>query len=256
MGAIEIGIALGLINLLFASFVGVQIRYLFGGASLVQVTPNLTYAEYARQGFGQLAAASLFVLPMLLLFDWLTDRECRAARRTFQVMAVVLIALLGVVMASAWHRLLLYQQAYGLTELRVYAAASLVWLGLTLLWFLATVLPGRRERFSFGATMLLVMVVFGLHLLNPDALIARVNLTRALQNKPLDVAYLTSLSADSLPVILEQLPRLPQSEQEIIRERLREHAVRTARGDWRNWNWSRAAGKQLLTRLLDARTRH
>ncbi|MCS7065228.1 MAG: DUF4173 domain-containing protein [Fimbriimonadales bacterium] len=249
VGAAEIGVALGLINLLFASFVAVQIRYLFGGASLVQVTPDLTYAEYARQGFGQLVAASLFVLPMLLLFDWLTNRESRVARCTFQAMAVLLIALLGVVMASAWHRLLLYQQAYGLTELRVYAAASMVWLGLTLLWFLATVLPGRRERFSFGATMLLAVTVIGLHLLNPDALIARVNLTRALQNKPLDVTYLTSLSADSLPVILELTPQLPEPEQAIIRERLRRHSVLKAAGDWRDWNWSRVEGRRLLKGL-------
>lgn len=249
VGAIEMGVALGLINLLFASFVAVQIRYLFGGASLVQVTPNLTYAEYARQGFGQLVVASLFVLPMLLLFDWLTDRENRVARRVFQAMAVLLMALLGVVMASAWHRLLLYQQAYGLTELRVYAAASMVWLGLTLLWFLLTVLPGRRERFGFGAAILLAAVVFGLHLLNPDALIARVNLTRVLQNKPLDVEYVTSLSADSLPTIREFLPQLPEREQALIRERLRDHPALTTQGDWRDWNWSRARGRELLTRL-------
>ncbi len=250
VGAIEMGIALGLINLLFISFVAVQIRYLFGGASLVQVTPNLTYAEYARQGFGQLVLASLFVLPMLLLFDWLTDRQNRVARRTLQVMAVLLIGLLSVVMASAWHRLLLYQQAYGLTELRVYAAAAMVWLGLTLIWFLLTVLPGRRERFSFGAAALIAAVVLGLHLVNPDALIARVNLQRALQGRRLDVDYLTARSADALPVIEAMLPRLPADQQQAVREQLRRRSSWIHTRDWRDWNWSRTIGKQTLQRLL------
>ncbi len=251
VGAVEIGIALGLINLLFLSFVVVQIRYLFGGASLVQVTPNLTYSEYAREGFGQLVIASLFVLPMLLLFDWLLDRESRFARRAFQGLALLLLVLLSVVMASAWHRLLLYQQAYGLTELRVYACASLVWLGLTLLWFLFTVLPGRRERFSFGASILLAVVVLALHLLNPDALIVRVNLTRVLEGKPLDVDYVTTLSADSLPTIRELLPRLPASHQQSVITRLRQHPLVDWEGDWRDWNWSRARGKANLIALVE-----
>ncbi len=255
VGAVEMGIALGLINLLFLSFVVVQIRYLFGGASLVQVTPNLTYSEYARQGFGQLVVASLFVLPMLLLFDWLIARN-RVARRTFQGLAALLLVLLSIVMASAWHRLMLYQQAYGLTELRVYAAASMVWLGLTLLWFLLTVLPGRRERFSFGATMLAAIVVVGLHLINPDALIARVNLTRALEGKPLDVNYVTSLSADSLPAIRELLPRLPASHRQAIIERLRQHPLAQSTSDWRDWNWSRTNAKRHLTSLLHDRRGH
>jgi hypothetical protein len=246
MGALELGVALGLINLLFLSFVLVQLRYLFGGASLVRITPNLTYADYARHGFGQLVVASLLTLPMLLLFEWLTNRENRTARRTFQVMAAGLIALLSVVMASAWYRLWLYQQAYGLTELRLYAAASMVWVGLVLLWFLLTVLPGRRERFSFGAMLLLMLVIIGLHGLNPDALIARVNLTRALQGKPLDTEYLTSLSADAIPTILTYLPRLKPAQQEAIRERLQKHPAHQAPNDWRSWNWSRVQGKRSL----------
>ncbi len=247
VGSVEMGVALGLINLLFLGFVLVQFRYLFGGAPLVRITPNLTYAEYARHGFGQLVVASLLTLPMLLLFEWLTDRENRAARRTFQGMAAGLIALLSVVMASAWYRLWLYQQAYGLTELRLYAAASMVWLGFVLLWFLLTVLPGRRERFGFGAMLLLILVIIGLHGLNPDALIARVNLTRALQGKPLDTDYLTSLSADAVPTILTYLPRLPTTQQEAIRERLQKHPLHQAPKDWRSWNWSRVQGRRYLS---------
>lgn len=49
LGAVEIGVILGLINLLFLSFVIVQVPYLFGGMALVQNTPDFKLAEYARR---------------------------------------------------------------------------------------------------------------------------------------------------------------------------------------------------------------
>ena len=45
---IEVGLVFGLVNALFLSFVGVQFRYLFGGAAQVESSSTLTYAEYAR----------------------------------------------------------------------------------------------------------------------------------------------------------------------------------------------------------------
>lgn len=51
LGPIEVGVVLGLLNLLFLAFVVVQVRYLFGGEALVLVSSTLTYAEYARRGF-------------------------------------------------------------------------------------------------------------------------------------------------------------------------------------------------------------
>src|SRR5262249_48989937 len=57
LGITEIATALSMLDLLFLLFVIVQFRYLFGGDALVQVTPDLTYAEYARRGFFELVFA-------------------------------------------------------------------------------------------------------------------------------------------------------------------------------------------------------
>src|SRR3546814_9714779 len=48
---------------LFALFVVVQLRYLFGGEDAVQRSVDLTYAQYARRGFFELVTASLLLLP-------------------------------------------------------------------------------------------------------------------------------------------------------------------------------------------------
>ena len=57
LGITEVATALAALDLLFLVFVIVQFRYLFGGDALVQVTPDLTYAEYARRGFFELVFA-------------------------------------------------------------------------------------------------------------------------------------------------------------------------------------------------------
>ena len=54
-------------------------------------------------------------------------------------------------MGSGLHRMRLYQGAYGLTELRLYTMAFMLWLGVVFGWFAWTVLRGHRERFAWGA---------------------------------------------------------------------------------------------------------
>src|SRR5690606_28461555 len=109
--------------LLFLFFVLVQFRYLFGGAGMIEVTPGLTYAEYARRGFFELVAASALVLPLLLVGDWLFDHRGPRDGWIFRALSLLLILLVLVVMASAFHRMRLYLGAYGMTEPRLYATA-------------------------------------------------------------------------------------------------------------------------------------
>ena len=87
LGAIEISIVLGLINLLFLSFVIVQIPYLFGGMDLVQTTPDFKLAEYARRGFGELVIVAALVLPILLLSHWLLRKDKPINEKIYRVLA-------------------------------------------------------------------------------------------------------------------------------------------------------------------------
>src|SRR5262249_58173417 len=58
-GQTEVAIVLAIVNVLFAAFVAVQIRYLFGGRGLVESRLHLTYAPYAPPRFFQLLPGSL-----------------------------------------------------------------------------------------------------------------------------------------------------------------------------------------------------
>jgi hypothetical protein len=103
--AAEISVALWILNLLFLAFMAVQLRYLFGGATLVEVTPGLTYADYARKGFFELVAAATLVVPILLAADWAAAQENERSRTVLRGTAVVLVVLLVGVIASAAYRL-------------------------------------------------------------------------------------------------------------------------------------------------------
>lgn len=262
IGITEAATHLALIDVLFASFVAVQFRYLFGGSGLVEVTPGLTYAEYAREGFAQLAVASALVLPSLLASDWLLRRERRSDDWIFRSLGGLQLLLLLVIIASALQRVRAYQVAYGLTQSRFYGAAFLGWLTLVSVVFATTVLRGRRERFAFPALASGFAFVALLFALNPDARIARANLMRAgagtetppveQQANPtdregpggVDVEYLGSLSADAVPTLLEALPDLPVGARCTLAAELVRRWGPMPEVDWRSWNGSEARARR------------
>lgn len=250
VGIIEMGVVLGLLNLLFLSFVLVQVKYFFGGAALVQTSTGLTYAEYARRGFFELVTVAALVLPLLLGAHWLLRKDNPAHERIFRALASVQIVLLFVIMASAVGRMRLYQSEYGLTELRVYTTAFMGWLALVFIWFALTVLRGERERFACGALLTAFMMVGLLHVINPDALIVRSNLSLAQSGRSFDAAYAASLSADAVPALVDALPSVNHYNQCVMTTTLLERYDELNRADWRTWNLSRARARNAIERNI------
>jgi len=247
---VPLATAFGLLDLLFLLFVVVQLRYFFGGSSLVEATSGLSYAAYARQGFFQLVVASALVLPIILGADHLIGGGTETQVRTFRQLAGLLLALLGVVMASALERMRLYVAAYGLTDDRLYATAFMILLIGVFAWFAWTVLRGNRARFAFGALMQAFAVLAGLHLLNPDAFILKTNLTRHAE-QPFDAKYALTLGADAVPTLLAALPQLTAEDRCLV-ARVVLARWNDASADWRTWNWSRARARSLVHDQADA----
>jgi len=240
LGALEIGIPLGALTVLFLAFIIVQARYLFGGEDLIRSTVGLTYAEYARRGFFELVAVAGLVLPLLMAAEWALNSEDRPATRIWRALAATILVLVGLIIASAAVRLRLYYHAYGLTQDRLYAAAVMIWIAVALAWFGTTVLRGKRNRFVFGAIVAGFVVVAGLNVLNPDAVIARANLTREARGEELDVHYLGLLSADATPVLTAALGDLSADHRcTIARDLASEHEERQG-SDWRSWSLGRS----------------
>jgi hypothetical protein len=238
LGSTEVIVALGALDLLFLAFVLVQARYLFGGGALVETQHGLTYAQYARHGFFELVAVTVLVVPVVLAANTLARDRLRAVRS----LSAALVLLELVVAASALQRLRAYVDQFGLTELRIYASGVVIWLAVVLVWALATVLRGRGRRFAVGAVVAGFAASAALNVANPDALIARTNLTRSTP----DAAYLGRLSDDAVPALLARLPtvRDPSLRRSLAQALLARHVERDLLG----WNAARAQARTLLAR--------
>jgi len=146
---------------------------------------------------------------------------------------------------------LLYQNEYGLTELRLYTTAFMCWLALVFIWFIATVLRGRREQFAFGSLIAGLLMIATLHVINPDALIVRVNIAHARAGRSFDAHYAVSLSDDAVPTLMKSLPALSAADQRIIAAKVLERLSPPKETDWRTWNWSRAEAQRVIQEEFD-----
>ena len=240
LGIVEVSVVLGLVNALFATFVLVQLSYFFGGHHTVLDTSGLTLAQYARSGFFELVMVVSLALPFLLGLHRLLSVKAGRPLRLFHALAGMQVGLLFLILASAAQRMWLYQQAYGLTELRLYVSACIIWLAFVLGWFLLSVLRDRLERFAPGAVAAGFVVVLGLHLINPDALIVKTNVARTEAGTTIDTAYLTYLSADAVPALLDALPTMEPEIQAAMAQQLIARWHQPASPDWRTWSRARA----------------
>jgi hypothetical protein len=255
LGILEVAIPLVAVTLLFLVFVTLQARWLFGGEEVIRATVGLTYAEYARRGFFELITVAALVIPLLMVSDWAIGDRAPLTMRRFRALAATQLMLVAAILASAVARLWLYQDAYGLTETRLYAAAFMTWIALTLGWFGLSVLRGHRERFVAGAAVAGFLVVASLNVLNPDRTIVRTNVARALSDKELDVSYVTSLSADAAPHLLAALPSLSDHDRCAVARHLVDAAAERRHASWRTWNLGRARASGIAGRARSTAAR-
>ncbi len=250
LGGIEMSIILGSLNILFLMFIMVQMSYFFGGDEFVINPSGPSYSEYARRGFFEMVTVAVLILPLLLVLHWMIQDNSAFQEKVFRVLAGSLVSMVFIILASAAHRMHIYQEAYGLTELRLYTSAFMVWLAGALFWFIATVLFGRRNRFGFGVLSGGVVVIMMLHILNPDAFIIKTNMERYKKGHAFDINYACSLSTDALPAFIASLPDLNNTDRVRSLERITKRLPLHKEQDWRSWNWSRANAKKALKTYL------
>ncbi|MBE7524972.1 DUF4173 domain-containing protein [candidate division WWE3 bacterium] len=207
LDAVVVNTFLVLLNFLFLGFIAVQFFMLFGGEKFLQAE-NVTYAQYARQGFFQLLAVSALVFGIVSvlyrftgLWHWLT-----------RILAGAFILQTGVIIASAIRRLLLYVDIYGLTLSRYWAFIAMILLALALIATFVAMLANAPHYRFFNILLLSSMFLLSATLLfNAEAHIARVNTERFLSDptQHFDALYLGArLSSDAVPVLADAFARI------------------------------------------------
>lgn len=254
-GATEALIVLVAVDVLFAAFAVVQVVYLFGGADTLALV-GMTYSDYARQGYFQLA----FVVGLagLLL---LGAHEVMGRTREFVIAALGLMLLTAVILASAALRLRLYQDAYGWTELRFFVAASIAWLAACVVLAIVLVGWGRMRWLPHGIVLAAVAITVAVTAIGPQAFVMHQNLARVLDpnlvppggRSGIDLQYGMTLGDDAIPDLVAALAIVPAPEGstllrqlELRREEL-DHD--TASKGLLSWNLARERAREALARL-------
>ena len=196
------GIFLGVINLLFLSFIAVQIPFLLSE----NYTPkNITIAAFAREGFFHL----MLVLGLVSLIFIFIFKRYRGEKTVTYLLSLMLIqtVIIGAVSLKKMH---LYQSLMGATVLRYYVEwfdYFLICILLLGVWFLI-----RKIPFSAFFNILSVAAIVSFTLivsLNIDAMVAKTNIEK-FKNNPrlLDTDALAKLSIDALPVLKRENVKL------------------------------------------------
>ena len=230
-----------LLNIIYVIFAGIQFLYLFTKAG---VGEEFDYASYARQGFFQLMFVSFINFAMI----GLAQRNTQSSY--LKTMQVATIIFTGIILVSAFMRMNLYEIEFGYTYLRLFVYFILltecILLIPTLLYVLKQNINMLKAVILVGTTMYVI-----LNFINIDAIIAKKNIERYLQNpeKEIDLYYLQSATGiDAIPQIT-QLLKVEDEQVRISANRYLYYArkqINAQQRDWLEWNLSESKAKAAL----------
>jgi hypothetical protein len=247
IGAAEVLTVLVVLDLLFAAFVILQAAYLFGGLDTLAES-GLTYAEYARRGFFELLTVAFLVGGLVLGAESFVRERTAIYRATL----IGLVVLTLVVLASAFLRLRLYQDAFGWTELRFYVMAAVFWLAIGAVMAVVTILADRSAWLLHGMLALSIVVGFAFNIIGPVTFVADRNVDRGLAGERLDLEYVISLGADAVPAAqrwLSDRSMPPQALERYLDEMAWASGLDEPGNEaWQAWNLSREQARERLGR--------
>lgn len=253
LGFTETSTILGSVNILFLSFVVIQIQYFFGGKTNVAIE-GFTYAEYAQRGFAELVTVAVFSLILFLGLSAIAKKETNKQQTIFSGLGISLFLLIGVILASALQRILLYEQAYGFTRLRTYTHVFIIWLGLLLAIVIIFEITKYQKFFTFAALLASIGFIISLNMINVDTFIAKKNIDRFENGQLLDIAYLASLSEDMLPTISKLYSTTNTNKEELAGVITCHAAINNFYDqvyDWRSFHFSRNWASDNWTQRLE-----
>lgn len=196
----ELSLILGSMVVLFASFIFIQLRYLFSGVGereLAQVgIKSLTYSQYVNQGFFELLIVAA-ISSLVMAYAIHSIHKLHSSEKLLtQSLGGVLVFETWIILLSDFKRLSLYASAHGLTRARIFGFIFLVWLTLYLLVLGWRMLQRLNREVVFSALLVITIpLLLLINIFNIDSVIA----TRFVPtvNKEVDYYYITGLSTDA-----------------------------------------------------------
>jgi hypothetical protein len=235
LGVQAISRSLILFNALFALQTGLDLTYLWGGASLPD---GMSHAEYAHRGAYPLIATALLAAGFVLI----AMRPGGPAEQSKLIRPLVLVwtAQNILLVISSIFRLDLYVAAYSLTYLRL---AALIWMALVAIGLALMVIQiALRKSNSWllaANAVSLAVVLYGCCFINTPWLVAFYNVEHSREiggtGPNLDLQYLGSLGPQAEPALRPHVKEMPQLQSVIYACRHGNYFHYS--GNWRAWSF-------------------
>jgi hypothetical protein len=224
---------------------------LFGGQYNI-VQQGFTYAEYAHHGFAELIMVALISLLLILSAERYVDRKDESHMAPFKATALLLVLGVIAIMASAFKRLNIYQDAYGFTIMRFYVSAFIIWISALFVIFGYKIFKSKRDQF-FSMSIFLAVIVFVaiMNIINPEAIIVRQNIKHFDRTGKLDPIYLDRMSEDAVPAQLSVFNRIKDGEAKQgigYSLYIRQQDLQQSKRAWQEASFSRAYARSLLNK--------
>ena len=163
---------------------------------------GFSYATFAREGFFQLCIVSAINLAMMLFAIALTKRDNSGSSILLNILTPLYSLFTLILIATAVAKMVMYIDAYGLTQKRVYATWFMFMIAVVfVLITVARFVP--KMKTVFLCTAVCVTMFAGLALCNVNGIIADYNVTRYLEGdlKTVDLDALEELGEGAVPAL-------------------------------------------------------
>lgn len=251
LGAVETGVLLISVNLLFAAFAVAQLLTIIGGADAALERANVDPKQFARQGFFQLLWVAGLTLALLMTVHVLTSENV-TARRLTRLLTPVTVLLTVLIVAVAFTRIQFYIADGGLTPLRLYSSVFAVWVAIAFA-ITAVRVGGIRPTRDWLLPVLLLSglgVLAVLNVVSPERVIAAENLGRDDSTIVIHVRA-GQYSGEGEAILADRLDELdPEVAAEVTTELCSDHRGRRVTDDgWLATNLGDRRGVQALETL-------
>jgi hypothetical protein len=246
-----------LINVIYAIFSVIQFAYLFGGSSFV-LPSSYTYAEYARRGFFELVVVSIINFGILLFGITFVKKDNKKIFTAIRILLTLLVIFTLILLVSAFYRMLVYEQAYGFTYLRIFVQTFMIMLffifiaSIIYIWHLN--FPVIKSYFIIALAIYIIM-----NFANVDVIIAENNIDRYFDSGQIDMHYLKGLSYDAIPGMQKLLTSdsyPSESEKKQISEEILEYFKQKkseleSQKSWQSFNISKYRAEKIIDKYID-----
>jgi len=193
-----IKLLLTVLNIIYIIFDIIQIRSLI----LHHIAMDITYAEYARQGFFQLMFVSFINLVIILISKQFKNKKDKSSTKYINFMNVLMLFLTFIIIVSSFMRMYMYESEYGYSLLRLLVYFTLITETILLI---PTIRYIFNPKYNIVKSYLIIITIIYviINFINVDYIIAYRNLNRYYEKNDIDISYLENDYTDNIDVLLK-----------------------------------------------------